>query len=197
MGTNRHYQLGNLKLSFKNIPIRSSQSRDQTIPASRRQSWCVMMQPPLFRQGFSPACKLTMSTMANTPKKKVKYTESLDSVTSGRYHDKLRLINGEDPYETPKKDWKFDPNSLPAIAYPDIVSYFVYSQSAYTLNDLNRVKVPRSLQPVHLWLGVRCSLKRSRRSRCCDSQGKCPGLLSTRVYSTLVNWEWCLLTPWW
>ena len=100
-----------------------------------------------------------MSMMANTPKKKGRYTESLDNVTSSRYDDKLRLINGEDPYETPKKDWKFDPNSLPAIAYPDIVNYCVYPQSAYTLNDLNRVQVPRSLQPVYLWLGVRCLLK--------------------------------------
>ena len=61
-------------------------------------------------------------------------------VTSSRYHDKLRLINGEDPYERPKKDWNFDPNSLPAIAYPDIVNYCVYSQSAYTLNDLKGYK---------------------------------------------------------
>ena len=85
-----------------------------------------------------------MSTPASTSKKKVKYAESLDSVTSSRYHDKLRLINCEDPYETPKKDWNFDPNSLPAIAYPDIhidiVNYWVYSQSAYTLNDLKGYK---------------------------------------------------------
>ena len=81
-----------------------------------------------------------MSTPASTPKKKLKYAESLDSATSSRYQDKLRLINGEDPYETPKKDWNFDPNSLPAIAYPDIVNYCVYSQSAYTLNDLKGYK---------------------------------------------------------
>ena len=76
-----------------------------------------------------------MSTPASTSKKKVKYA---DSVTNSRNHDKLRLINGEGPYETPKKDWKFDPK--PAIAYPNIVNYCVYSQSAYTLNDLKGYK---------------------------------------------------------
>ena len=107
---------------------------------------------------FPRACELTISTPASTSKKKVKYAESLDSVTSSRYHDKLRLINGEDPYETPKKDWNFDPNSLPAIAYPDIVNYCVYSQSAYTLNDLKGFK---SLDPynqfIRVWVSDVCS----------------------------------------
>ena len=91
-----------------------------------------------------------MITPANTSNKKVKYAESLANVTSSRYHDKLFLINGEDPYETPKKDWNFVPNTLPAIAYPDIVNYCVYSQSAYTLNDLKGYK---SLEAYNQFIG--------------------------------------------
>ena len=99
-----------------------------------------------------------MSTPASSSKKKLKYAESLDSVTSSRYQDKLRLINGEDPYETPKKDWNFDPNILPAIAYPDIVNYCVYSQSAYTLNDLKGYKSLESYnQFICGWVSNACS----------------------------------------
>jgi len=38
-------------------------------------------------------------------------------------------------------DRDFDHNILPSIAYPDIDNYCVYSQSAYTLNDLKRYKI--------------------------------------------------------
>ena len=75
-----------------------------------------------------------------TSKKKVKYAESLDNVARNRYQPKLELINGEDPYETQKKDWNVDPDSLPGISYPDIVNYCVYTKSAYTFSDLKSYK---------------------------------------------------------
>ena len=75
-----------------------------------------------------------------TSKKKVKYAESLDNVTRNRYQAKLELINGEDPYEMPKKYWNVDPDNLPGISYPDIVNYCVYTKTAYTLSDLKGYK---------------------------------------------------------
>ncbi|KAK2153991.1 hypothetical protein NP493_2237g00005 [Ridgeia piscesae] len=60
------------------------------------------------------------------------------------------FYDSKDPYETPKKDWNFVPNTLPAIAYPDIVNYCVYSQSAYTLNDLKGYK---SLEAYNQFIG--------------------------------------------
>ena len=81
-----------------------------------------------------------MNLPASTSNRGVKYIDTLDTVTRNRYQAKLKLIDGEDPYETPKKDWNPDPENFPGIAYPDIVNYCVYTKSAYSLTDLKGYK---------------------------------------------------------
>ncbi|WAR08655.1 hypothetical protein MAR_018613, partial [Mya arenaria] len=63
---------------------------------------------------------------------------TLEPVVSARYGEKLKLIAGTDPYTLPT--WSPDVKSLPAVTYPDIVNFLVYSPSAYTLDDLNCYK---------------------------------------------------------
>ena len=60
----------------------------------------------------------------------------LDSVSKTRYIQKISLINGVDPYSISKKDWSHDATKWPNITYPDIVSYLVFSKSAYSLEQI-------------------------------------------------------------
>lgn len=71
---------------------------------------------------------------------KLKYIDKLDPLTLARYRDKLKLIDGIDPYGIRKCDWRADPEGLPDVSYPDIVNYLVHTQSAYTLQDLKAYK---------------------------------------------------------
>jgi len=50
--------------------------------------------------------------------------------------DKLKEIDGNDPYEMENTEWSADMSEWPAVTYPDIVNYLVYTQSAYTLAEL-------------------------------------------------------------
>ena len=45
-------------------------------------------------------------------------------------------MNGKDPNEMNKDEWKLDLQDWPDVTYPDIVNCFVHQQSAYTLADL-------------------------------------------------------------
>lgn len=66
--------------------------------------------------------------------------KKLDAPSKARYLDKLGLIEGNDPYLIPKKDWSSDSSRLHAITYPDIVTYMVFSISAYTLDEMKAYK---------------------------------------------------------
>ena len=55
----------------------------------------------------------------------VLYRDTLDTITKARYLDKLKIIDGEDPYdyEVNKGEWKkTDIEKWPALGYPDIVN---------------------------------------------------------------------------
>ena len=71
------------------------------------------------------------------------YLLKLDSVHKERYCTKLALIDGIDPYELKSTDWCFStdaPDLLPAVSYPDIVNYLVFTTSAYTADELRSYK---------------------------------------------------------
>ena len=67
----------------------------------------------------------------------VLYRDTLDTITKARYLDKLKIIDGKDPYEVDKGEWKkTDIEKWPDLCYPDVVNYLVCSQSVYTLDEL-------------------------------------------------------------
>ncbi|XP_041840869.1 uncharacterized protein LOC121639609 [Melanotaenia boesemani] len=69
------------------------------------------------------------------------YREGLDPQAKRRYTEKLGFVGGADPYELAPTSWSNeDPESLPSIAYPDIVNYLVFSPSPYTAEDLKSYK---------------------------------------------------------
>nr|XP_022307471.1 uncharacterized protein LOC111113467 [Crassostrea virginica] len=74
------------------------------------------------------------------PKAKVRYRDTLETITRARYMEKLRPIDDKDPYEMEKSEWTTDMMNWPEVTYPDIVNYLVYTQSAYTLAELKAYK---------------------------------------------------------
>lgn len=74
----------------------------------------------------------------NKPVLKKLYRDTLDPVERARYVEKLKLIGNADPYVL--KNLSSDVSLLPAVTYPDIVNYLVYSPSPYTLDDLKCYK---------------------------------------------------------
>ena len=74
------------------------------------------------------------------PKAKVRYLDTLETITRARYMEKLRPIDDKDPYEMEKSEWTTDMMNWPEVTYPDIVNYLVYTQSAYTLAELKAYK---------------------------------------------------------
>ena len=64
----------------------------------------------------------------------LKYREALEPDAKARYLEKLEIIGGEDPYEL--GSLSSDEKLLPAITYPDIVNYLVFTPSTYTAEDL-------------------------------------------------------------
>lgn len=74
----------------------------------------------------------------NKPVLKKLYRDTLDPVERARYVEKLKQIGNADPYVL--KNLSSDVSLLPAVTYPDIVNYLVYSPSPYTLDDLKCYK---------------------------------------------------------
>lgn len=69
------------------------------------------------------------------------YHESLpDQLSKDRYGSKLELIEGTDPYEIPKKDWKDDVELWPSVTYIDVGMYLLFSRSSYTEEELKNYK---------------------------------------------------------
>ena len=46
-------------------------------------------------------------------KAKISYRDSLDTITKARYVDKLKEIDGKDPYEMEKAEWSADMSEWP------------------------------------------------------------------------------------
>ena len=68
------------------------------------------------------------------------YVLSLDKVVKDRYIDKISSIGDIDPYILPDNQFDKDDKSLPPVTYPDIVMYFIYKASFYTMEQLKARK---------------------------------------------------------
>ena len=55
---------------------------------------------------------------------------------SKRYSEKIALIGGCDPYSIKTNDLSYDINMYPGITYLDIVNCLLFTQSAYTSDEL-------------------------------------------------------------
>ena len=77
---------------------------------------------------------------AKSKPKKPMYIETLSGEALARYKKKLELIDGVDPYQINKKDWSSDEEKLPAISYPDLLSYLLFTPSPYSKEDLKAIK---------------------------------------------------------
>ena len=49
-----------------------------------------------------------------------------------RYLEKMKNINGEDPYEIPRSEWIDDVDSWPNVTYIHVGMYLLFSKSPYT-----------------------------------------------------------------
>ena len=69
------------------------------------------------------------------------YKDTLtDSHSKERYQEKLKLLNGRDPYELPREAWKDDVDLWPCTTYIHVGMYLVFSPSAYTGEALMNYK---------------------------------------------------------
>ena len=57
-----------------------------------------------------------------------------------RYSDKIALIGGYNPYSIKKNDRIDDIKMYPGLAYPEIVNYLLFTQSAYTSDEVQNYK---------------------------------------------------------
>ncbi|XP_077058645.1 uncharacterized protein LOC143711198 [Siphateles boraxobius] len=71
-------------------------------------------------------------------KHKVIYRDKLNKEAKERYLEKIKAINGLDPYE--HKEWSTDLNKLPQTTFPDVFSYLVCGVSAYTFEQFRNYK---------------------------------------------------------
>ncbi|KAJ8031893.1 hypothetical protein HOLleu_25248 [Holothuria leucospilota] len=76
------------------------------------------------------------NVVTSTGDGKSKYFEGLDEGSKARYQSKINHIGNVDPYTIARKDWSADPKILPAISYPDIVNYVLFSPCPYRLEDM-------------------------------------------------------------
>ena len=68
------------------------------------------------------------------------YVDTLDGLSRQRYLDKLRVIDGVEPYSLPSSSWTKDEASFPAVSYPDIVNYLIFGKSFYSMDDMKAWK---------------------------------------------------------
>ena len=57
-----------------------------------------------------------------------------------RYLEKLKDVNGEDPYEFPRNEWTDDVDSWPNVTYIHVGMYLLFSKSPYTEDQLMNYK---------------------------------------------------------
>ena len=86
-----------------------------------------------------------------------KYREGLEPSAKARYLQKLALIGGKDPCEL--GILLTDEIILPAITYPDIVNYLLFTPSPYTTDDL------KSYNGLQSYKQMCCEWVRDRQAR--------------------------------
>ncbi len=69
------------------------------------------------------------------------YSDTLVSNASKRrYGDKLELVDGVDPYEVKKNEWKDDLDLWPAITQVHVCMYLILTPSPYSEQDMMNYK---------------------------------------------------------
>ena len=75
------------------------------------------------------------------------YSSTLLSDTSKRrYSDKLSLMDGIDPYEVDKQEWKDDVDLWPAVSHVHVCMYLIHTPSPYSDKDMLNYKSVDSYQ---------------------------------------------------
>ena len=69
-----------------------------------------------------------------------------DAECKQRYAEKLKLLNGHDPYELPREEWKDNIDMWPAITYVHVCMYLILYPSPYTNDDMLNYKSLDSFQ---------------------------------------------------
>ena len=81
------------------------------------------------QKGFIPGCASTIA----------------DAECKQRYAEKLKLINGHDPYELPREEWNDNIDMWPAITYVHVCMH-VLNPSPYTNDNMLNYKSLDSFQ---------------------------------------------------
>ena len=68
-----------------------------------------------------------------------KYYHGLGSQDKDRYLEKLSSVQ-VDPYLIMKNQWEDDVKLFPAVSYPDIVTYLLFTKSPFTAENLKAYK---------------------------------------------------------
>ena len=76
------------------------------------------------------------------------YRDTLPSDVRARYDRKIACISN-DPYTLKKTEFDGDVASWPDVAYIDLVNYLIFSQSAYSKEELKKYK---SIGDLHLFV---------------------------------------------
>ena len=78
------------------------------------------------------------TTIRSGEEKRVRYVDTLDKVSLARYHDKVKCVNGIDPYE--HAVWSDDATFLPRVEQGDIFDYLLHRTSYYTSKSFKAQK---------------------------------------------------------
>ena len=68
------------------------------------------------------------------------YLQKLDPPSKKRYLEKITVMGNVDPYFLLSSNSFSTELNLPAVTYPDIVNYLVFSPSPYTAEDMKAYK---------------------------------------------------------
>ena len=68
------------------------------------------------------------------------YSSLQDQRAKERYSEKLKVIDGMDPYEIPRESWNDDVDLWPAITQIHVGLYLLLNPSPYTNKDLQNYK---------------------------------------------------------
>ena len=75
------------------------------------------------------------------------YSSTLsDPESKRRYCEKLKLVNGTDPYEVSMNEWQDDIDHWPAVTHVHVCMYLILTPSPYTENDMLNYKSLDSYQ---------------------------------------------------
>ena len=85
------------------------------------------------------------------------YLASVDVKPSKeQYLEKLRMLNGLDPYELPLREWQDDVDKWPETSLIDVTVYLLFSPSPFTQEEIKNYKSLECYIPeVYCWLGER------------------------------------------